>query len=865
MNSANKKLILCLFSDSNFLAVNILENLLSRNCLVNIVTDDMSGWERKTTHLTRKTRFSILNKNKISLTDMDYSLVLSGFSKEGAYGEVEQFISKYKKPYTKTLIVIPFEKYSYKRSEELLGSDTVGIVYLGDLLGGRLDLDSSLLAPQIVRMILTKREMVVGAGEVFYPLFVSDIAKTLTKWLFSFGPYGKETFVTGEPMSATDFWKENQRIVGDIKITYDGEIETRLPPKSMEVKHADSYLKVALAETYRWFSNNPGLIPRKKNAKRVCPKYLKPGISGALFVLSFPVFCLGASLLLYYLAVKQFISGQDGSAQKSFLIAKTFMVISKKESQVLGFIPVVGRFYKEVSFVSEAGERISDMGVSAIPVVRSATAISDKVLGESIYDPSGQSEIMSAGMDSLYRNVSLLQADAETATSEDLFSARWLLSRVDLSKLRNLTLQGKILAQALPSLLGNNKSKSYLLLFQNNMELRPTGGFIGSFGILTFDGGRISDFVVNDVYSADGQLNGHVEPPAPIKNYLGEANWWLRDSNWDPDFTTSAQRAEWFLDKETGRGVDGVIAIDLQPIKDILRYTGPIFLPDSNLDVTGENLYQKTQEEVEANFFPGTHRKASFLNALARSLFSEVSKLNTGKRLGILRSFYENLSGRHIQAFLHDSSSQKAISSLGWDGAINRENCGAGCFPDMVGVVEANVGVNKANFFIKRSLDLQVDLSPGNVRKKFSLTLENSANPALGLSGKYKVYLRLLTPKESNILSVTSYLGENIEALPPEITDIRDRKETGVLVEILGGQKKKIEFYWENDLQNPTQLSSYGLYIRKQAGASDDPIRISVNPGGSALNSTPKFSLTPGGAYVYNTTLTRDFFSRFSW
>ena len=157
------------------------------------------------------------------------------------------------------------------------------------------------------------------------------------------------------------------------------------------------------------------------------------------------------------------------------------------------------------------------------------------------------------------------------------------------------------------------------------MELRPTGGFIGSFGLITFDGGRLSDLTVNDVYTADGQLNGHVEPPLPIKNYLGEASWWLRDSNWDPDFPTSAKRAEWFLDKELGKKVDGVIATDLYPIKEILKVTGSVFLSDYNSTITSENLYETTQNEVQNNFFPGTHKKASFLTALSRSLLGELT------------------------------------------------------------------------------------------------------------------------------------------------------------------------------------------------------------------------------------------------
>src|SRR3989338_4365332 len=58
----------------------------------------------------------------------------------------------------------------------------------------------------------------------------------------------------------------------------------------------------------------------------------------------------------------------------------------------------------------------------------------------------------------------------------------------------------------------NTGKKTYLVLFQNNLEIRPTGGFIGSYGLLTIEDGHVSDFRIFDVYQADGQLKGHVEP-----------------------------------------------------------------------------------------------------------------------------------------------------------------------------------------------------------------------------------------------------------------------------------------------------------------------------------------------------------------
>ena len=451
---------------------------------------------------------------------------------------------------------------------------------------------------------------------------------------------------------------------------------------------------------------------------------------------------------------------------------------------------------------------------------------------------------MEAGLDFSYQRLSLIEADVVANAAEGSLVAKKLLQKVDLARLKNFVLQTKILTQNLPDLLGKSQRKSYLVLFQNNMELRPTGGFIGSFGVATFDSGRLSDLVVNDVYSADGQLRGHVEPPFPIREYLGEANWWLRDSNWDPDFPTSAQRAEWFLDKEMDQRVDGVLALDLEFVKDILKYTGPVFLPDYNLDISSENLYKETQSEVHEDFFPGTRKKASFLTALSRNLLAEVEKLNNNQKLFVLKSFIKVLDERHLQAYFHNEAAQEAIARLNWAGQVQTPSCGKDCYADVVGVVEANVGVNKANYFIKRKVDIKVTLAPESIERRLELQLENSANPSLGLTGKYKVYLRFLVPTDSEILNITTTVGASTQNLIPEITENKGRKEIGTLVEILAGQKQTVTASWKSLLPN-NPPREYGLYVRKQAGMGEDPLSVSV--------------LTEEGNHMYNTTLVKDF------
>jgi len=96
-------------------------------------------------------------------------------------------------------------------------------------------------------------------------------------------------------------------------------------------------------------------------------------------------------------------------------------------------------------------------------------------------------------------------------------------------------------------ILGHQKPKRYLLLFQNNNEMRATGGFIGSYGILDLDEGRIKNLTIDGIYNADGQLLSKITPPEPLR--FTNDRWHARDANWFPDFPASAQKVAWLLEK----------------------------------------------------------------------------------------------------------------------------------------------------------------------------------------------------------------------------------------------------------------------------------------------------------------------------
>ncbi len=881
--------LVAIFSEPNFLGTYLVENFLAKVCNVVVFSKNKRDWLNRTSHIPNKNNLSILEQKEFSKFDkFNYSIFINGFlKKENAYDDFLNIFENVNSKSFKSLAIFPLDVFDVKESQKLPTNSHLGIVYSGDLLGPRMDLESNLLLTNILNDAMKERVINVGIGETFYPLFVSDLAKTIVKWVFSFGPYGKEVFVLGNQVSATTLWNELKKKIPDLEITYDQSIKLRHMPRKYEVNTLESNVSTLLKETFNWIISK-NIKPKKASESRVSNNILKKAsvklptlnfsVSPKLLkmqlpifittlVLTFPLICLLISSSLFYFSYKKFLKGEVEGARNLLLLSKTPSMLGKEQSRIFKYIPLAGALYKESYYSLNLTQQLADIGVNAMYLTESGKGFFDKVLGNEIYDPEKISGEIAINLDYLNKGVSLIHLETVSEASNDSILAKKVLAKVDFEKAKRVLTHGKSIVENLPSILGKDKRKTYLVLFQNNMELRPTGGFIGSFGLLTFEGGRMSDLSVSDVYSADGQLKGHVEPPVPIRDYLNEANWFLRDSNWDPDFPTSATRAEWFLSKEIDKEVDGVIALDLNLVKDVLDYTGPIHLSDYKMDITSENLYLKTQEEVHEDFFPGTHKKASFLTSLSRNLVSEVTNLSQSGKVHVLKEIFDNLEERHIQLYIHNEKVQSSISQLVWSGEVFTPSCQGNCFTDFYGLVEANVGVNKANYFIERSQSLKSEISNNTVSNTLTLDLKNNANTSLGLAGKYKSYIRVLLPENAQLGEIMDVTGGNSTPVNPEIYPTKGRREMGFLVEVLGEQSKKIVINWTNkvllDFNNPGE---YRLYVRKQAGTSnEDKFDMELSLPIWDISSAPKLTLTKDGNFSYNTNLSRDFYSRISW
>jgi len=419
----------------------------------------------------------------------------------------------------------------------------------------------------------------------------------------------------------------------------------------------------------------------------------------------------------------------------------------------------------------------------------------------------------------------------------------------------------------LPELLGlDGKRREYMILLQNENEIRPTGGFIGSYGMLTLEDGVWLNFEVSDVYEADGQLKGHVEPPAEIKKYLGEAAWYMRDANWQASFPVAAKDIQWFLEKETGRKVDGVVGLNLASVKSILSVSGEIFVPDFNEKINENNLYEQAEFYSENKFFPGSVQKASFLGAVSKQLLEEIKSLKGAKGQEFLTAMTDSLEKNEIQVVLNEAEAGAVVAEAGWDGAMYDGKCnGDKCVADYLYIVEANLGVNKANYFLYRNIERQVEIEDKQVKNILKINYENTAKTDAWPGGDYKNYLRIYVPLEARVgeISWSENGGGEKKIVSGEdlkISQVGGKNEIGFLVKVPIGKKIGVEVNYSQaiDLSNLEKFS-YLNYIQKQSGFGDTGIvtLVSVPTDWQILGVSPVANVV-GGKLLFNQKLEKD-------
>lgn len=367
-----------------------------------------------------------------------------------------------------------------------------------------------------------------------------------------------------------------------------------------------------------------------------------------------------------------------------------------------------------------------------------------------------------SGIQPLYEQSSRFQSRLEAYLDDDLDPhQRESLSVFieNLEKKREGLIIYQQISPLLDTLLGQEQKRTYAVLFQNNQELRATGGFIQAVGIITVDKGTIIDTQVFSSYELDNQFNGAVTPPSDLAQVLGEDRLYLRDSNWNPDFPKTAEQVAWFLQQQLNESVDGVIGITLPAVQDILSATGPLDLQQYNELLTDKNIEERMEFHSEVTLVD-SDQSSDYAVVVFEALLNKMARLPKESATKLADAIVTQANQKNIVMALTDGNEQATISLLGWSGELLVPNCppqfsSAGCVVDSLGVFDSNVGINKANYHTKRSESHQISLSPTRAAHTHTLVLTNTSQSNAWPKGTYESYLRFVVPSNAQLESIT--------------------------------------------------------------------------------------------------------------
>lgn len=373
------------------------------------------------------------------------------------------------------------------------------------------------------------------------------------------------------------------------------------------------------------------------------------------------------------------------------------------------------------------------------------------------------------------------------------------------------SLVGKFTAQ-------DDKEYVFMVLLQNNMELRPGGGFLGQYAIIKTKNGEVTSSFVEDANLLDQRITTKIPTPYPFKEMMSLKNWKFRDSNFSPDFATNVDKAKYFyrLSGKSTTGLDGVMAVNASVLNDVLELTGPINVPGYNVEFTKDNAVLKLEEIVEKNYLLNpdldTQNRKAIMKAMTPILIDRIFSIGNISKLADFA--HKEINKKNIMINFSDAELQKMVENVHWDGAVTKDWEG-----DFLMVVDANMGALKSDYYIKRSMKYDIDLTQLRPVVKLNIRYDHTATYGDWRTSDYHSYLRVYAPEGANFLE-RKMVGN------PYSRDEFGKTYFGVKVDVLiGGQT---DAYISYELPEKFAEQDYKLLIQKQSGVGDVPVSVHV-------------------------------------
>ncbi|KKQ97967.1 MAG: hypothetical protein UT24_C0017G0016 [Candidatus Woesebacteria bacterium GW2011_GWB1_39_12] len=854
-----------LISEFNELSYTILKKLRENNFSVSIVCANPSLWKRRDEN--ENTLF--FNQDNIAKEDFselfNYIICIPKFSfsydsnKEDDTRDLKKInLAKNfsRSGSSKTLFVFSYilrGKTHGKVSEivdEILSDNKIfaGSIFLGELVFETKDRLGYF--NEILERLIAYGKLGVPKNFVFYPISVPEASQLLLRSLFSLKAYNKKTAIIGKGLPVSELQRYLRKIYPGFNIVLEkGLIEYFRPEVQEKIYSSENKKNLvfkAISLTDKHKPKERSLSAKKK--KRVF-KALFTFFLFTFFIIPLLLITLSISGLAF--SKKLFNEGFLDASEKQLRVSLFFSETGEKYFNLLTRVSLLGKPYQNLSDTSGVLNGYANVGLNSIKTFELASELVESVMNEEDYDLNEKVNEIVLEMDNLYKEIGFLEGEIQNSNLLTQKVSAFIFDREDLDKVKDKVHTLSTTFTKIQPLLGEENPVKYLVLFQNNSVARPTGGVIDSFIIITFSDGKLVDIKVYDTSDSDKNLSGIVEPPLPLKKYFGINTWYLRDSNWDPDFQISASQAEWFIDKEIDENINGVVSFDANFLRDLIQERGKFVIEGEKEKVNSENLFEVIKEIKDKEKAPATF--------ILEKLFSEREKFSKRKKVKVLQLIFEGLEKKNILTFIKDPDIQENLQELGWTGQFDQKECSDNCYYDQLAVVESAFSGNSLN--INREMELSIFLEENLLKRKLLIYFENKSNEP------YKTYLRLFVPGGAGF-SPPEIIGlQGKESTDLDIRGIRGFKEAGLFLEVPGRETKAISFLWESGSSYSYERpGEYKLYWWKQPGLKDFPLELLIKtPSKLNFKATHPFVLTDGNLLRYNTLLSQGTTLRLFW
>lgn len=343
-----------------------------------------------------------------------------------------------------------------------------------------------------------------------------------------------------------------------------------------------------------------------------------------------------------------------------------------------------------------------------------------------------------------------------------------------VNQTNSLVANSKPVLEAAPFLLGTEEERTYMVVFQNDKELRPTGGFLTAYSIMTVDKGKFEPVISNDIYNLDARYKPAVAAPDPIRDYLKgpytiSKNLFLRDMNWSPDFIESMDLFYAESQKAGIGDIDGIIAVDTQVLVNLLNVIGQIgvsgfgnfsteIIPECNCpqviyelesfaDVEGPIVWDPISGEIIYRP-PNSDNRKGIIGPLMNSMLANVLAQPKEKLPDLLDAVTKSLFEKHILVYMIDDDLRNKVADFGIAGKIVASD------GDYLHINDANLGGRKSNLYVMQEVTQDIEVAKdGSVTKTVSITYKNPEKHDGWLNSVLPNWVRIYVPEGSELIS----------------------------------------------------------------------------------------------------------------